>query len=132
MRPRGFSLIELMVVIAIVAILATLALPSWQDYMLRARRAEVRTQLMQLSLAQERWRSSNTSYATAAQLGNPVSSYYTITVPSQSASAYTIRAVASGSQSADSQCIRIEIDQNSTLSSFNGDNSDTTSQCIRN
>ncbi len=51
---RGFSLIELMVAVAIVAILASIALPSYQDYIIRASREAVQTELVQLANLQEK------------------------------------------------------------------------------
>lgn len=46
MRARGFTLIELMIVVAIVAILAAVAYPSYRDSISKSRRAEARAQLM--------------------------------------------------------------------------------------
>jgi type IV pilus assembly protein PilE len=59
---RGFTLIELMVVVAIIAILASIALPSYQESVRKARRAEARAALMQLMQQEERYYSLHTTY----------------------------------------------------------------------
>ena len=60
----GFSLIELMVAVAIVALLSAIALPSYTAYITRAARADARTQLLQVAQFLQRFYSANDSYAT--------------------------------------------------------------------
>lgn len=64
MRNRGFTLIELMIAIAIIGILAGIAYPSYQSYLLRAKRSDGVVALNALQQAQERFRGSCRSYAT--------------------------------------------------------------------
>ena len=61
-HTRGFTLIEVMITVAIIAILASIALPSYQDSVRKARRAEARAALMQLMQQEERYYSLHTTY----------------------------------------------------------------------
>lgn len=65
-RLRGFTLIELMIVVAVIAILAAIAAPSYLDSVLKGRRAEARTALMELMQQQERYMTQNNTYRTFA------------------------------------------------------------------
>lgn len=62
MRARGFTLIELMIVVAIVAILAAVAYPSYRDSISKSRRAEARAQLMDAVQYMQRFYSQNDRY----------------------------------------------------------------------
>lgn len=64
-RQRGFTLIELMITVAVVAILAAVALPAYQDYSRRGKRADARALLQTAAFAQEKYRAANASYASA-------------------------------------------------------------------
>jgi type IV pilus assembly protein PilE len=60
---KGITLIELLIVVAIVAILAGVGIPMYSSYMMRARRADAKTALEQLRAAQEMRRAERGSYA---------------------------------------------------------------------
>lgn len=64
MNPRGFSLIELMVALAIIAILASVAIPRYQSYTLRGDRSDGIAPLQLIMDAQERYYADNVSYTT--------------------------------------------------------------------
>lgn len=59
---KGFTLIELMIVVVIVAILASVAIPSYTDYVKKARRTEARVALMSISAAMEKFLLLNNAY----------------------------------------------------------------------
>lgn len=91
MRNRGFTLIEVMIVVAIVAILATLAYPSYRDSINKSRRAEARAQLMDATQYMQRFYSQNDRYD-QTNAASPVA----VALPS--AVAVAPRGAASGTQ----------------------------------
>ena len=74
MRPykqSGFTLIEIMITVAIVGILAAVALPSYTSYVARGKRAEVRANMLEAAQFMERYYSTNFRYtATAGTAGS--------------------------------------------------------------
>ena len=123
---RGLTLIELLMVILIVGILAAIAVPTYSNYMIRARRADAKTALEQIRGAQEMWRAERGTYAindgngTAiakliTTMGAPattISNYYTWAFSAgPTATAFTARATATGSQTTDGN---LEINQDGT------------------
>lgn len=61
-QQRGVTLIELMTVIVIIAILASIAVPSYRNYLLRAQRTEATTALLRVQAAQEKFYLQNNAY----------------------------------------------------------------------
>lgn len=87
-QTKGFTLIELMITVAIVAILAAIALPSYQSHIRKARRVEAQAYLMDLAQRQQQYFTDNRSYATTidaaglnAAVPSSVSTYYTLVLP---------------------------------------------------
>ena len=62
-RAFGFTLIELMITLAIVGLLAAVALPSYSSYIAKARRADARTQLVQVAQFMQRFYAANDSFS---------------------------------------------------------------------
>ena len=109
----GFTLIELVIVVAIVGILATIAYPSYQQYIVQSRRAEAQSYMMELALRQEKLRAANNTYAPTASLTVINTSYYTFTASgTPTADSYTIVGTAQGGQATkDSACNPLTLDQ---------------------
>lgn len=83
-RARGFTLIELMIVVVIIAILAAIAIPAYGRYAYRARRADGQELLLRIASAQERFYATNNQYGPLSGLGynDPAISekgYYSVT-----------------------------------------------------
>lgn len=108
-RNYGFTLIELMIVVAIVGVLAAIAVPLYNEQVRKGRRADAVRAAGDLQLALESWRSENPSYANCAGVGcgsgtyptAPTSDYYTIAMSGQNETAYTVTATPSGVQAGD-------------------------------
>lgn len=94
---RGYSLIELLVVVVIAGILATLAYPSYAAQLNKGRRTDAITALYQLQQAQERWRSNHSSYTddlALLGLSASVADRYRLSISTVSTDGYTATATA--------------------------------------
>ncbi|MBR9907112.1 MAG: prepilin-type N-terminal cleavage/methylation domain-containing protein [Gammaproteobacteria bacterium] len=112
-KLRGMTLIELMIVIAIIGIIAAIAYPNFVGYVQKSRRADAMAELMKLQMAQEEYRLRNANYATIAELGFTSSSeFYNFSVSNIAAETYTLTATAKGAQVADTDCATMSINQN--------------------
>jgi type IV pilus assembly protein PilE len=106
-RQRGFTLIELMVTVAIVALLAAVAYPAYTRHVVKANRTAAQAQMMDIANRQQQYLLANRTYATKEQV--EASGYslptelrvrydYSITVDATTAPLYTITFTAKGPQ----------------------------------
>ena len=122
-KNTGFTLVELMMVIAVVAIIAAIALPAYTGQVRKSHRADAVNGLGNLQLRQERWRAENPAFAATAQLGTmPASPYYTFaaatpagtcpdgTTACTSSNCYAVTADTTGTQTGDDdQCATLTL-----------------------
>ncbi|MDJ0699159.1 MAG: type IV pilin protein [Woeseiaceae bacterium] len=107
-KMRGITLLELMIVVVIVGILASIAYPSYKSQVYKTRRADGQSQLMLTAQALERCYTRSATYVGCATVAFPVASqegHYSITAAGGvTASAYTLNAAPVGDQTKDTKC----------------------------
>ena len=128
MSPKlsGFTLIELMITVAILAIVAAVAIPSYTSYVERGKRAEARTALLDIAARQERYYSNNRQYAdqlsklrmsgTKSENGN-----YTLSVALGGSNNQDFDATATPSGWTDDECGDLSIDETGAKTQSLGD-----------
>jgi type IV pilus assembly protein PilE len=108
----GFTLVEMLCAVVVAIVLSSIAYPSFLGVVHRARRAEALVVLMQVQMAQERYRADHPTYGDLSDLGVAATSpggRYTLDMAANSATGFELRAAASGSQSADRACRHMKL-----------------------
>lgn len=125
-RSKGFTLIELMITVVVIAILAGVAYPSYLDQVRKSRRAEAQSLLMDIGTRQQQRLLDVRNYAAAAAtLGvtvpAQVSAYYTIavTAPASTPPSFTATATPLGDQTKD-KCGTLALDQTGAKTATKG------------
>jgi len=124
-HQKGFTLIELMIVVAVIGILAAIAYPSYLDYVVRSKRADAMNALANVRIQQEKYRANNTTFGSVASLAaaglitDPLYSpedYWTVTIPLASISGSDFIAVATEKAPHDDpSCPPFAVDRNGPI-----------------
>ncbi len=112
-RIKGFSLIELAIVMVVIAILSAIALPSYRKYVLRGNRRRRYRHFQDLASREENYFFSNSTYTqsntnlgASSSIGAP---YYSVVVASASSTDYTVTATAISTQVQDTPCASLSL-----------------------
>lgn len=112
-RQQGFTLLELMIVVAVIAILATIALPTFSEYIRKGKRSEGAATIGDIQLREERYRADNPTYGSMTDLFgtaalatsfNSNKQYYSVSVASNTATGYIVTATRKGDLATDPKC----------------------------
>lgn len=138
---RGFTLIELMIVVAIIAILAVIAVPTYMTYVLHGRRAQAYALLENDQAMLERCYAQNFSYTPAAPASCPApamtsqNGYYVLApAPATSigASSYVLTLTPAGPQASDTDCAALSLNSANVRSAKSASGADNTTVCWAN
>jgi type IV pilus assembly protein PilE len=142
-KVRGFSLVEVLTALVVIAVLAAIAIPVWRNHLLRVRRAEARDALIALQVAQDRFFGRHARYATAAELATPdglalkatsAQGLYSIILDTSADGLgflATARPVARAGQEADVRCAEFSIDHVGQMRAVDSSGTDRSADCWR-
>ena len=104
-QSRGFTLVELLVVVAVIGILAAIAVPQYSDHVMRSKIAEATATLSEHRVRMEQYFQDNRTYVGACAAGTvaptPTGRYFTYACSNLAATTYTVTATGVASQGMD-------------------------------
>ena len=111
-KYNGFTLVELLVVVAIIGILATIALPAYQSYVMKSHRQAAISAILDLGSREARYYTTNNNYTNSMTTlgyasdpmpvtGGSTNTYYNLSVTSASTTAFSLQAVPVNTQTTD-------------------------------
>ncbi len=144
-KQRGVTLIELIVVVVIIGILASVAIPSYRNYVMRSQRADAKDALLSLATAQEKFYLQCNSYGlnlaaasdcAGSDVAFPAASkrgWYQMAIVAADAVGFTVSAtaVAGGNQFSDVTCRTFVINNQGIRTAASDGAVDTSAECWR-
>jgi type IV pilus assembly protein PilE len=142
-KALGFTLIELMIVVAIIGVLAAIAYPSYMSSIRKSHRADAKVQLNDIAVRLQRCFTANSTFLTDASHGcevktlvagdgiNSPNNYYLIKGSNFDAAKYLLTAtpIAGTTQAADTRCASFTLDQSGKKKAYSSSNYDVTDEC---
>lgn len=114
-KSAGFSMIELMIVVAIIGIIAAIGYPSYAQHVKKSRRADGQLALMNSAQSMERCKTTRFTYTgctiSASEATSPESYYGIALATGGTASSFTIEATAQNGQEGDTECSTLSINE---------------------
>lgn len=127
---KGFTLLEMLIAVAIIGILAAIAIPNYQAQVENTRRSEARVALVETGHKLERCFAQFGSYNHAnCTVLPPLVDHYTISIVTATANSYSLVAEASGAQSGDTRCAKLEFDHSGQQSAKDSDGNPSVAAC---
>ncbi len=126
-RQKGFSLIELMIVITIVGLLASVALPKYREHVIQSRRSEARSAIEEIRNLQYEFFQNYKRYGTLAEINQATTTpggYYQLGVTANLLR-FSATATAIGNQASDQECAVFSLTSVDTFISYNASSSQT-------
>jgi type IV pilus assembly protein PilE len=110
-RQLGFTLIELMITVGVIALLAAIAMPMYNEQVRSSRRADAQSRLSQVVQCMERFNTSNGTYVGGdARCATANNAFYTFAIVIPNRNSFSVTATAAGSQAVD-RCGNLGLDQ---------------------
>lgn len=133
-RNSGFTLVELMIAVVIIAVLASIAYPTYTRHIVKTRRAAAAACMLEQAQFMERYYTTNMKYAGAtppANCDSQLGAFYTVGLSAAAAdTTYTLTAAPKGAQAnKDTECGTLSIDQKGAKSA-SGSWSSTPERCF--
>jgi len=136
LRQKGFTLVEIMIVVAIIGILAAVSMPSYVEYTLKVRRSEnCKEPLMEIAVEMEEFRHANQTYPPVGLLSTSGIPYqgtkgdYTFEITASTAKTYTLQCTDTGNS--DSDCGSLTYDNFGRKGAPNATGANTVDTCWR-
>lgn len=133
-KNAGFTLIELMIVVAVIAILVSIVVPMYRDYVVRSNRSDAIIALTELANLQEKHYSNELAYTTTlSELGYPsttANDFYTLNITTGATVDYNIIATPLGQQFQDDPtCRRLSLNSFGQRAARDTGGNDTSQEC---
>ena len=116
---KGFTLIELMIVVVVIGILSAIATPSYVDYVKRGKAAEATSTLADLRVKMEQYYQDNRTYVGGNCAPTSGAKYFTYSCTAQTATAYTLQAAGNASENMGNFNFTVD-ESNAKTSTFDG------------